>query len=144
MNALLEAVGRHLLTGAVVDHPLGERPAATQRIVEFGVRQAVLLGVALGDTDVEIRLDLVDEPDILTRELATGTRQRAQVSADEIGTPLFQIAARVQFAQQPVGLTGEFGGLRSRLVGHRTPQFGVSGEGVDIAFLDPVEAQPER
>ncbi len=98
----------------------------------------------MADADVEIRLDLVDEADVLTRELAAGTGQRTQVSADEMGTPLFQIDTRVQFAQQSVGLTGEGGGIRSRLVGHRTPQFGVSGEGVDIAFLDPVEAQPER
>ena len=108
------------------------------------MRLPVLLGVALGDADVEIGLDLVDEPDILAGEFAARAGQRAQVGADELGTARVPVGARAQFGQQPVGLTGQVGGLRSRLVGDRTPQFGVSGEGVDVAFLDPVEAQPEQ
>jgi hypothetical protein len=40
------------------------------------VRLPVLLGIALGDVHVEIRRDLVDEPDVLAGELAAGTRQR--------------------------------------------------------------------
>ena len=48
-----------------------------------------------------------------------------------------------QFGQQPLGLPGQFGRLGRGLVGHGSAQRGITGEGVDVAFLDAVEPQTE-
>ena len=77
------------------------------------VRLPVLLGVALGDVHVEIRLDLVDEADILARELAAGAREGAQVGADEVGARVVPDPRRPrQLGQQALGLAGQVGGVR--------------------------------
>ncbi len=49
-----------------------------------------------------------------------------------------------QFGQQPFGLAGQIGGVGLRLVCDGAAQRGVAGERVDVAFLDPVEAQSEH
>ena len=49
-----------------------------------------------------------------------------------------------QLGQQPLGLPGQVGGVGCRLGRHQAAQRGVSGKGVDVAFLDPVEAQTEQ
>lgn len=75
MDALFEAFRRDLVSGAVSLDAFGERTAAAQRLVEFGVRGPVLVRITLADADVEIRLHLIDEADVLARELAPGTVQ---------------------------------------------------------------------
>ncbi len=52
---------------------------------------------------------LVDEADVLARELAAGAGQRAQVGADEFGARRFQPAR--QLREQALGLAREVGGI---------------------------------
>lgn len=66
------------------------------------------------------------------------------MSLDELGPAVFEVGAGVEVFEQPLGLTDELGGLGSRFVGDDAAQFGVSGEGVDVALLDPVETQSEH
>ena len=85
MDALLETLRRDLLAGAVGLHPLGQRTASAQRRVDLAVRVAVPLGVALGDVDVEVLPDLLDEADVLARELAARAGQGLQVGGEVVG-----------------------------------------------------------
>ena len=85
VDALLESLRRDLLAGAVGLHPLGQRPASAQRRVDLAVRVAVPVDVALGDVDVEVLADLLDEADVLARELAARARQRLQVGGEVVG-----------------------------------------------------------
>ena len=87
MDAFHEPLGRDFLCDAVGGHPVGQRSGAAQRLVDFAVRLAVGLLVALADVHVEIGLDLVDEPDRPSRELAAGAGQGPQMRAD-VGSPL--------------------------------------------------------
>ncbi len=103
---------------------------------------AVPLRVALGDPHVEVGFHLVDEADLLAGELAARARQRAQVRADERGAVV--VRARRAVGEQSLRLPGQVGGVRTGLGGHRPPERGIAGERVDIALLDPVEAQSEQ
>ncbi len=142
MDALLEAGRGNLLRRAVGLHAVSERSGATEGVVELGVRLPVAVGVALGDPDVEVGLHLVDEPDLLTREFVAGARQRPQVRPDERRPRI--VESRGEFGQQPLGLAGQVGGVRLRLGSDRALEGGVTGERVDVAFLDSVEAQSEH
>lgn len=80
------------------------------------MRLPVAIGIALGDADVEVVLDFVDEADRLSGKLAAGG-QRAQVRADVVGSGGGEVVIPGHLRQrrgQPVGLSGQFGGVRSR------------------------------
>ena len=141
MDALFEPRRRDLLGRPVGLDALGERSAAAERLVEPGVGVGVAIRVALADPHVEIRLHLVDEPDLLPGELACGAGQRAQVRPDERCPRL--VEPGWQLGLQTFGVTNQLGRLGSRFGSHTAPQGGVTGERVDVAFLDPVEAQSE-
>ena len=150
MDALLQALGRDLLGAAVGLHPLGQRPRAAERLVEPGVRLLIAVRIAFADLHVEIGVDLVDEADGLPGELPSGTSQRAQMGAEVVGARVVEARRAVgarhvrQLGEQPVGLPGQVSGVGSRFGCNGLPQRGVTGEGVDVAFLDPVEPQAEQ
>ncbi len=144
MDCFLEPLGRDLLSRAVGSHALGERSAAAQRVVELAVRLQVLIRIALGDVHVEVGLDLADEADVVACELPTGAGQRPQVGRHVIGAgPIEAVGAR-HLGGQALGLVRQVGGIGRGLVVHLLTQGGVAGEGVDVAVLDPVEAQTEQ
>ena len=62
MNALLQARGWDLLGAAVRLHAVGERSAATDRLVEPAMGLAVAVGVTLDDVDVEVVAHLLTNP----------------------------------------------------------------------------------
>src|SRR5690606_25363125 len=144
VDAVLEPLRRDLLGGPVGLHAFGQRAGAAQRLVEPAVRLPVHLGITLGDVDVEVGLDLLDEPDGFAGEFAAGAGQRPQVGGQIVGPGLFQTVDPGQFGQQPFGLAGQTGRIRGRLVGHLGAQLRIAGEGVDVTVLHPVEPQPEQ
>ena len=105
------------------------------------MRLAVGFCVALGDRHVEIRAHLVDETDRLTGELAAGAGQRAQMRGDEVGAG--GIEGRRNLAEQFIGTPRQVRRTRLWLVVDRAAQARVTGERVDVAGLDPVEAQTQ-
>ncbi len=125
-------------------HPIGERAAAAERLVELAVRLAVPLGVALGDVDVEVVAHLLDEPDVLAGELAARARQRLEVRGEVVGALGVEAVGVGHLGQQALGVAGQRRRGRARV---RTPLRGaarVPGERVDVALLDPVESQTEQ
>jgi hypothetical protein len=124
----------------------GERTATTERLVHARVRGAVALGLAPADLDVEVGPDLRHETHVLAGESARRAGQRAQVCGDEV-RPLLAEPTRMghltHVSPQPLGPAGQRGRVRRGLGGHLSAQCGIAGEGVDVALLDPVEAQPE-
>ena len=103
VDGFLEPVGRDLLRRAVRLHSLGERSAAAQCVVELAVRLPIALRVALGDVHVEIRLHLVDEADVLARELPAGAGQRPQVGRDVVGAGRIEAVGVRHLGDQPLG-----------------------------------------
>ena len=142
----LEPLGRDLLADAVGLHPLGERSAAAQRVVELAVRLAVAVGVALDDVDVEVGL----APPRRTRRprpRTCGPRRPAPADGRR--------GSRRAAGSRPVGACGTSASSRSawraRSAGSGAgsdatarAQRGIAGEGVDVALLDPVESQTEQ
>ena len=146
MDAFLEPLGRDLVGLAVRFHPFGQRTGAAEHLVDAGVGGAVALRITAADLDVEVVAHLVDEAHLLAGELARGELQGPQVRADEVGTLVGETpGARDvgQLGELSVRLPGQFGRLGRGFVGHRPAQFGIAGEGVDVAFLDTVEPQTE-
>ena len=96
-----------------------------------------------GDMHVEIGLHLVDEADVLARELEVRTGQRAQMRRDVVGAGRIEVIR--DFGGQPLGCQCQVGGIGERVrVLHLLTQGRVAGEGVDVIFLDPIEAQTEQ
>ena len=147
MNTFLEPGRRDLLGFAVGVHPLRQRTVTAEHLVQTRVGGAVALGVASADLDVEVVANLLDEPDVITRELACGAVQSAQMGADEtgplLGEPRTAGDAR-KCGQQPPGLGRQLGRLRRRFARDHSAQPVVAGEGVDVAVLDAVEPQTEQ
>jgi hypothetical protein len=103
--------------------------------------------VATADLHVEVVTHLIDESHLLAGELAARTGQCPQVGGDEVGTVVGEsTGARDvrQGGEQTLGLGGQAGRIGCRLVGDLAAQPCVAGEGVDVAFLDPVEPQTEQ
>jgi hypothetical protein len=144
VDALLETLRRDLLASAVGLHPVGERTASAQRRVDPAVRVAVSLGVALDDVDVEVLPDLVDESDVLPRELAARTGQGLQVGGQVVGPLDVQAVGVRDRLQQPLRGPGELRRVGGRLGRHRLAQRRIAGERVDVALFDAVEPQTEQ
>ena len=104
----------------------------------------VLLGVPLGDVHVEIGLHLVDEADVLARELAAGAREGAQVGADEVGAGRSSPSTGGSSASRRSAWRASSAGSGAGSLSTCATQCGIAGEGVDVAFLDPVEPQTEH
>ncbi len=125
MDAFLEPVRRDLLGAAVGFHPLGQRAAAAEHLVEAGVCGAVTLWVAAADLHVEVVAHLLDEADGLAGELAPGAGQRPQVRADEVGALVGEAVGagyQRQIGEQPLAWRDQIGRFGVRLVGHQAAQ----------------------
>jgi hypothetical protein len=142
VDGFLEPVRRDLFGRAIGRHALGERSAAAQGVVQLAVGLQVPLGIALGDVHVEIGLDLVDEADVLARELPACTGQRPQMARDVVAARRIEVVRNL--GQQTLGLDGQVGRIGRGLVLHLAAQVRVACVGVDVAFLDPVEAQTDQ
>ncbi len=124
-------------------HPLRQRSRTGQNFTHQPVSVAVGVLVSLLDSDVEVRLDLVHEADVLTRELAPGAFQRAKVYVDEVGAFGIQTTSG-QLAPQFTCRAGKFTriGLRGAL--DLLTQRRVTGECVDEPVFETVETQSEQ
>ncbi len=99
--------------------------------------------VAGTDADLEVLLDLVDERDALTGELARGALQRDEVRPEELLALVGQVRA-VELSLQLPGVVRERLGVQARLVVHGAAQRGVAGERVDETGHQAPEPQPEN
>lgn len=103
----------------------------------------VAVGVSPADAgEVEVLAHLVDETDLLPGEPAARTRQRPQMHPQVVGAR--RLKTTRQFGEQLLGLLGQHRRVGHRLVLDQPAQRRVTGEGVDITRLDPVEAQTEQ
>jgi len=99
---------------------------------------------SLDAVDVEVVVHLLHEADVLTGELAPGTRQRPQVRRDVVRPLGVEAVGPRQFGDQPLRLAGEVGGIRRWLRPDDGTQRGIAGERVDVTLLDAVEPQTEE
>ena len=146
-DAFGQPLGRDFFAFAVRRHPVGQRTAATQRLVEPDMRPAVRLVVTLADTHVEVVVHLVDETDLLSGEFASPAFQRAQMRTHVVGAlPIKPIAIRHiwQRIDQPAGLAHQVGRVGRGLGRHGVAQRRIAGEGVDVTRFDTVESQTEQ
>ena len=102
----------------------------------------VFLRIPLGDVHVEVGGHLVDEADLFPGELAACAVQCAQMGGDVGGAVGIQVVGYL--GEQPLRLSGQVRRVGRGFVRARLTQRRVAGEGVDVAFLDPVEAQTEQ